>query len=111
MVWWALGWVLLCWWCWHQMQRAAGQGTERGARRAKAPLSPLQSARPSRLSPAPFQASLADLNVQLASRGEPQLPMNRFRPNLVVKGAPAWEEDGWSRLAVGAGDGAVEFEK
>jgi uncharacterized protein YcbX len=27
--------------------------------------------------------------------------MNRFRPNLVVAGTEAWEEDDWSRVAVG----------
>lgn len=42
-------------------------------------------------------ASLADLNTRLP---EP-LPMDRFRPNLVVSGAPPWAEDGWARLLVG----------
>ena len=36
----------------------------------------------------------------LAAVGE--LSMVRFRPNLVVAGAPAWTEDGWRRLRVGA---------
>ena len=26
------------------------------------------------------------------------LPMNRFRPNIVVRGRPAWEEDAWREL-------------
>lgn len=29
------------------------------------------------------------------------LPMNRFRPNVVVKGGEALEEDGWARLRIG----------
>ncbi len=47
------------------------------------------------------EASLADLNARLAARGHPALPMNRFRPNLVVSGAAAYAEDGWSRVRIG----------
>ncbi|MET9773926.1 MOSC N-terminal beta barrel domain-containing protein [Streptomyces sp. NPDC006367] len=32
---------------------------------------------------------------------EGPLPMNRFRPNLVVAGTGAWAEDGWSHVTVG----------
>ena len=42
--------------------------------------------------------SLADLNARL----QRPVPMNRFRPNLVVKGAGAFAEDGWGEFAVGA---------
>ena len=35
------------------------------------------------------EASLADLNARLAAKRHPALPMNRFRPNLVVAGADA----------------------
>jgi uncharacterized protein YcbX len=38
-------------------------------------------------------ASLADLNARLAAAGRDPLPMNRFRPNLVVDGIAAFEED------------------
>jgi uncharacterized protein YcbX len=44
------------------------------------------------------EASLADLNTRLAQ----PLPMNRFRPNLVIRGAGAFEEDGWKDFRVGA---------
>ena len=43
------------------------------------------------------EPSLADLNGRMAA----PLPMDRFRPSLVVSGAPAWAEDGWRRLRVG----------
>ncbi|KMS70874.1 molybdenum cofactor biosysynthesis protein [Streptomyces viridochromogenes] len=49
-------------------------------------------------------ASLDALN-SLIARGdhadEGPLPMNRFRPNVVVSGTSAWAEDDWSRIAIG----------
>ena len=42
-------------------------------------------------------ASLADLNARLAA----PVPAGRFRPNLIVEGAEAWEEDGWRLIRVG----------
>lgn len=39
------------------------------------------------------QASLDDLNAKLSKAGRDQLPMNRFRPNMVVDGIDAFEED------------------
>ena len=38
-------------------------------------------------------ASLADLNGKLEQAGRQALPMNRFRPNLVIDGIEAFEED------------------
>jgi uncharacterized protein YcbX len=47
------------------------------------------------------EASLADLNDRiLEHQGEP-VPMDRFRPNLVVAGCPAFAEDGWPAIRVG----------
>lgn len=43
------------------------------------------------------EASLADLNGRL----EIPLPMDRFRPNLVVAGVPPYAEDAWGRLRIG----------
>lgn len=43
------------------------------------------------------EASLLDLNRYLA---EP-VPMNRFRPNVVIAGADAWAEDHWPTLRIG----------
>ena len=42
-------------------------------------------------------ASLDALNAALAA----PLPMDRFRPNIVVDGAAAYAEDAWGRLRVG----------
>jgi uncharacterized protein len=44
------------------------------------------------------EASLADLNGRLPSA----IPMNRFRPNVVLSGLPAYAEDGISDIAIGA---------
>ena len=44
------------------------------------------------------EASLADLNSKL---DEP-VPMNRFRPNFVVKGSGPFEEDTWKRIRIGS---------
>ncbi len=43
------------------------------------------------------EESLQDLNSRLAS----PVPMNRFRPNLVVKGCAPFEEDSWRRIRIG----------
>lgn len=49
------------------------------------------------------EASLADLNDRLAERGEEPVPMDRFRPNLVVTGCAPYGEDTWPRVRIGAG--------
>jgi uncharacterized protein len=43
------------------------------------------------------EASLADLNARLAS----PIPMNRFRPNLVIRGCDAFAEDEWQQIRIG----------
>src|SRR5271170_5696205 len=43
------------------------------------------------------EASLQDLNQRLGER----LPMERFRPNIVVEGLPAWAEDHIDSLTLG----------
>jgi MOSC domain-containing protein len=56
--------------------------------------SSLQDATPFHLT---SEESLADLNARMA---EP-IPMNRFRPNLVVRGAAPYAEDAWKTIAIG----------
>lgn len=43
------------------------------------------------------EESLQDLN----SRLETPVPMNRFRPSIVVKGCEAYAEDTWNRIQIG----------
>jgi uncharacterized protein YcbX len=47
------------------------------------------------------EASLADLNAKLIAKNHAALPMNRFRPNLVVTGSAAFAEDGWREIRIG----------
>ncbi|MGW3492964.1 MOSC domain-containing protein [Streptomyces sp. NPDC001020] len=49
-------------------------------------------------------ASLDALNCLLGQGDRPHegpLPMNRFRPNVVVSGTAPWAEDDWRRISVG----------
>jgi uncharacterized protein YcbX len=39
------------------------------------------------------QASLDDLNRRAIAQGRQAVPMNRFRPNIVIDGVEAFEED------------------
>jgi uncharacterized protein YcbX len=47
------------------------------------------------------EASLTHLNDRLVATGAEPVPMNRFRPNLVVAGTPAFAEDAWPRVQIG----------
>jgi len=43
------------------------------------------------------QESLNDLNTRLKT----PVPMNRFRPNIVIEGCKAYAEDTWSKIKIG----------
>jgi uncharacterized protein len=47
-------------------------------------------------------ASLGQLNDWLTAAGHQPVPMNRFRPNVVLSGYEPWDEDRWRRIRIGA---------
>ncbi|MCP2301454.1 hypothetical protein LV79_001130 [Actinokineospora globicatena] len=48
------------------------------------------------------EASLEGLNTRITAAGAPAVPMDRFRPNIVLTGWPAHAEDEATRLRIGA---------
>lgn len=45
-------------------------------------------------------ASIEELNSRLKARGHDEIPIERFRPNIVVKGDGAWTEDNWKTVRI-----------
>jgi uncharacterized protein len=52
-------------------------------------------------------ASLADLNARLAARGQAAVGNERFRPNLVLDGIAAFDEDHIDTIEIAAAEGPV----
>ncbi len=46
------------------------------------------------------EASLADLNDRIQENEGAPVPMNRFRPNIVIEGCDAFAEDSWPHLRI-----------
>lgn len=57
------------------------------------------------------EASLFDLNTRIEQSGGRGVPMNRFRANIVVKGADAWAEDAWLNRTIRIGDATFQAVK
>lgn len=57
------------------------------------------------------EASLADLNARLAAKGATPVPMTRFRPNIVVDGESAFEEDFIDTLSIDGTGVVLRFAK
>ncbi|CAM6101389.1 unnamed protein product [Calypogeia fissa] len=51
------------------------------------------------------EASLEDLNKRLPRA----VSMNRFRPNFIINGPPAFEEDKWGRFSITHSDKELQF--
>jgi hypothetical protein len=55
------------------------------------------------------QASLDELNGRLRARGQPAVDMRRFRPNIVLQGLHAHDEDRVHSLRIETDDGPLEL--
>jgi uncharacterized protein len=44
------------------------------------------------------EASIQELNSRLSSRGESEITIERFRPNIIVSSTEPWEEDTWKTV-------------
>ncbi|KAL3906640.1 MAG: hypothetical protein SGPRY_010476, partial [Prymnesium sp.] len=49
------------------------------------------------------EASLSELNARISASdpSAPAFPMNQFRPNIVISGCKAFDEDRWRRIRIG----------
>ena len=54
-------------------------------------------------------ASLADLNARLAAKGQTAVTMQRFRPNLVLAGLQAFDEDHLDEITFETAEGLVRL--
>ena len=52
----------------------------------------------------PFLLAAESSQLEVSRRVGRDMEMRRYRPNVVVKGAPAFEEDGWKRVRIGNGE-------
>lgn len=50
------------------------------------------------------EASLAELNTRLQNIDIDPITVERFRPNIVVRGQTAWVEDSWKTVRIVSGD-------
>ena len=54
-------------------------------------------------------ASLADLNARLRARGQAEVTMQRFRPNIVLSGLQAFDEDHLHEIVIATDSGPVRL--
>lgn len=46
------------------------------------------------------ESSLTELNARLKERGESEITIERFRPNIIIRGDEAWSEDSWKTVRI-----------
>jgi uncharacterized protein YcbX len=53
-------------------------------------------------------ASIEELNTRLKAKGHAEIPIERFRPNIIIKGDGAWTEDNWKTVRInGSGSDSI----
>ncbi|KAH6994363.1 hypothetical protein EDB82DRAFT_501543 [Fusarium venenatum] len=55
-------------------------------------------------------ASMNELNERLANAGEDKIEIERFRPNIIIRGSVPWVEDGWKTLQIGEGEHRLDLD-
>lgn len=50
------------------------------------------------------EASLHELNGRLKAKGADEITIERFRPNIIIKGETAWSEDDWKHVRIVNGE-------
>ncbi|KAF4976556.1 hypothetical protein FZEAL_6790 [Fusarium zealandicum] len=55
-------------------------------------------------------ASIAELNKRLAHEGEDEIDIERFRPNIIIRGSEPWIEDGWKALRINESECSLDLD-
>lgn len=53
------------------------------------------------------ESSLAELNSRLKETGASEITIERFRPNIIIKGGEPWTEDSWKTVRINGGPSLV----
>ncbi|EXA31432.1 hypothetical protein NW761_008233 [Fusarium oxysporum] len=55
-------------------------------------------------------ASIGELNERLARAGEDEIEIERFRPNIIIRGSEPWNEDRWKALRISSAEVPVDLD-
>ncbi|EXL66816.1 hypothetical protein FOPG_17042 [Fusarium oxysporum f. sp. conglutinans race 2 54008] len=56
-------------------------------------------------------ASIGELNERLIQAGENEIGIERFRPNIIIRGGgEPWTEDSWKALRINEGEGSLDLD-